>query len=248
MKLHDIFNRKKRSFVIQKATKINTYEYQLSESNQIPNLHVLYKLFLGFRLNGFFVEFGAYDGEYASNTSGLADLGWKGLFIEPVYEYFKECSKRHRKNEVKILNLAVGECNSVVKISKGGALSSISQDVIDKFNSFSWAKGFHNNKWEEVQQMTLNDIFEQNNVPIGFDVLSIDVEGYEWYAIKNFNIEYWSPKIVIVELHDNNPNYDNEWEMAYKIVGYFNSNNYRPIYKDLSNTIYLRNDIKPLNL
>lgn len=36
--------------------------------------------------DGFFVEFGAADGAYASNTRFLADRGWKGAFIESSRE------------------------------------------------------------------------------------------------------------------------------------------------------------------
>ena len=39
---------------------------------------------------GFFVEFGAWDGEYLSNTRSLCDQGWKGLFIEGDAAKYKD--------------------------------------------------------------------------------------------------------------------------------------------------------------
>ena len=49
--------------------------YSLSKSCQIKNLSNIYeKLFGPNKLDGYFVEVGAYDGESFSNTSGLAEL------------------------------------------------------------------------------------------------------------------------------------------------------------------------------
>lgn len=47
---------------------------------------------------GFFVEAGALDGVYLSNTLWLErNLGWTGLFIEPDEESFKALRFRHRR-------------------------------------------------------------------------------------------------------------------------------------------------------
>src|SRR5258706_14970608 len=51
---------------------------------QIPILEGLYEQLFGQRADGCFVEVGAFDGETYGNTAGLADLGWTGLYIEPV--------------------------------------------------------------------------------------------------------------------------------------------------------------------
>lgn len=217
--------------------------YIVSDSCQIPKLEDIYKLFLGFKTDGFFVEFGAYNGEYASNASGLADLGWGGVYIEPVEEYFNQSVERHRNNKVSVINCAIGECNCNVDISVGGALSTISKDVVGKFNSMEWSKGYHNGIFQSVEQRKLDDIFVEQGVPRNFDVLSVDVEGYEWKALKGYNIKEWSPKIVIIELHDNNMNYEMEWGECNKLVRYFDQNGYRVVYKDFSNTVYVRKDI-----
>jgi len=43
--------------------------------------------------NGFFVEAGALDGLFMSNTKTLEDLGWNGLLIEPSKKAVIECKK-----------------------------------------------------------------------------------------------------------------------------------------------------------
>jgi FkbM family methyltransferase len=232
-KKHKIFNEKKE--------RDKNY-YLLSETCQIPNLANIYELFLGIRENGFFVDVGSYDGEYASNTSGLADFGWNGLCIEPVSIYYNKCKKRHKNNAVKVIRSAVGENNGSVDIYIGGPLSTIKKELVNKFNSMGWAKEYHHGKKEKVTMKKLDDLLIEEKAPRNFDVLSIDVEGYEWEILKNFDIKMWMPKIVIVELHDNNINYKLEWENCNKIVDYFDKNNYRIVFKDFTNTVYIKED------
>lgn len=51
--------------------------------------------------NGFFVEAGALDGEYLSNTLWLErDLGWSGLLVEADASSYKELRFKHRKSWV----------------------------------------------------------------------------------------------------------------------------------------------------
>lgn len=54
------------------------------------------------RLNiktGWFVEFGASDGIFCNNTSGLVKKGWKGIYIEGDVVKFQELEKNMRKHK-----------------------------------------------------------------------------------------------------------------------------------------------------
>lgn len=56
--------------------------------------------YLPFR-NGFFIEVGAHNGFYESNTYHLEKFkGWKGVLVEPVPELFKECIKERPNSKV----------------------------------------------------------------------------------------------------------------------------------------------------
>ena len=63
---------------------------------------------------------------------------------------------------------------------------------------------------------------------------------FEKGGLKNFKINQWNPKAVIIELHDNNPIYECLREDCDNIVDYFKYHKYKPIYKDKSNTIYTK--------
>ena len=67
-----------------------------------------------------------------------------------------------------------------------------------------------NNKYKNAKifratSITLNDLLKKYKINRGFELLSIDVEGNELDVLKGFDIEYWKPKIIIIE-----HNYEND--------------------------------------
>jgi FkbM family methyltransferase len=225
------------------STKNHERFYKMSPTCQIPGLDSVYEQYFGRKTNGCFVEVGAYDGEYVSNTSCLADVGWTGYYIEPVHEYFQRCSTRHAKNKnIIVSQLAIGAETGRVDVNVGGALSTISDVMKRNFESLEWSKSsFSGNKKIRVDQLTLDEYLTSHAVKPGFELLAVDVEGYEWNVFRNFDIEKWHPQMVIVELHDQNDDYLLIREDCKNIVRYFADHNYKAIYKDSTNTIYMLN-------
>ena len=223
----------------------NKLFYKLSPTCQIPKLEVIYQQFFGLKNNGCFVEVGAYDGDYVSNTSGLADIGWKGFYIEPVPEYYEKCTFRHKKNfNIKVTRAAVGDQNGEIEINIGGPLSTISSDMKDHFETLKWSKGtFSKSQTTKAPLITLESFLELNQIKPNFELLVIDVEGFEWNVLKNFDIEKFHPQMVIIELHDQNDDYLLIRDQCKMIVKYFEDHDYIPVYKDKINTVYVRADI-----
>lgn len=241
----NIIKRLKKNFAKNSiALPIPHQYYNISSTCQIPKLDFLYEKYFGKIDNGVFVEVGAYDGEYVSNTSCLADLGWKGHYIEPVPEYFNKCSKRHKKNRLtKVSNFAVGAYNGKVQINVSGPMSTIDKKTEQVFKKLPWSKKLISNQYIAVDQITLDDFLVTHDVEKSFDLLVIDVEGYEWEVLKGLDIQLWKPKMVIIELHDQNSDYPHLMENSQRIVNYFETHSYRIIYKDFSNTIYINPSI-----
>jgi len=192
---------------------------------------MLYKHFIGDKDNGVFIDVGAFDGEQYSNTCRLADKGWRGIMIEPVSGSYDKCVKRHKDNDVEVMNCALGNRRGKGVINVHGVISTISEEAKDRFKTLGWWRG---DKTQEIEIETLNAIFDKEG---DVDVLDIDVEGYEWEILRGFDIALYKPKMVIIELHDNNLNYDEGDSM--KIVRYFDDHGYRVVWKDLTNTIYI---------
>jgi len=222
------------------------YYYKLSTTCQIPELGKIYEQYFHKRTDGCFVEIGAYDGEYASNTSGLADIGWFGYYVEPIPEYSQRCVARHIDNKnVTTSQYAIGAKLGQVDINIGGPLSTIRNEMKTNFESMDWAVDLFVDERVKVQQMTLEEYLVKHNVKLKFELLVIDVEGYEWNVLRNFDITKWQPQMVIIELHDQNDNYLLIRDECNDIVRYFANNRYKIIYKDFSNTIYVPENSYP---
>ncbi|GAB5442281.1 MAG: hypothetical protein Fues2KO_26300 [Fuerstiella sp.] len=186
------------------------------------------------------MEFGAYDGEYVSNTAGLADHGWKGLYIEPVPAYAAKCRMRHKCNEVRVIEAVVGSAAGVSSVHVGGPLTTVSESALKTFQDLEWAQGYHTGETIQVQVETLDVLLEVNEIPVGFDVLSVDVEGYESEVFKGFSVERWRPLVLIVELHDFNPDYSEQQATDRSISERLLNSGYQIVLKDFSNTVFLR--------
>jgi len=223
--------------------------YNLSQTCQIPNLSTIYEQYFGKINDGTFVEFGAFDGDYVSNSSGLADIGWTGYYIEPIPQYYEKCKNRHINNKkIIVSNYAIGEKKGKIEINIAGSLSTASKSQLNDFKQIEWASShFQDNETIISPMITLEDYLIKENINPNFELLIIDVEGYEWNALKNFRINKWNPKMVIIELHDQNNNYVSIRDDCNNIVEYFDRNNYKVIFKDHSNTIYVPKDKFPLD-
>ena len=57
--------------------------------------------------DGFFVEFGAWDGMHLSNTCHLAKSGWGGVFIEADEQRFRQLRQNHSSSSLDLINAFV---------------------------------------------------------------------------------------------------------------------------------------------
>ena len=112
------------------------------------------------------VEFGAWDGEYLSNTFNLISKhGWFGLLIEGDRKRAKKLRNNYPfKNQIKAVNKFVGWSSS---------------------NSLEF-------------------ILNQNNVPLNFELLSIDIDGNDYHVWKA--LQKFKPKVVVIEFNPEIPN------------------------------------------
>ena len=104
------------------------------------NLSDIYTKYFGYPSTGYFVEVGAYDGEFVSNTSCLADHGWGGLYIEPIDEYYQKCLNRHKNNDVTVANVAIGLEEGETTIYNGETLTTLDRDQMNRYRQIDWAQ------------------------------------------------------------------------------------------------------------
>lgn len=147
---------------------------------------------------GYFVEVGAFDGVYLSNTYSFEQHGWIGICVEPSSELFKLCEK-NRPGSICIEAACVGNdnlMNVTLEVERSGLLSTVvmqdeGRHEVDEVTDV---------RKETVRAVTLNKILMEN-LPVGknIDLVSIDVEGNEVDVLAGFDVAYYKPRVVILE-------------------------------------------------
>lgn len=224
--------------------------YTVAPDCQVRDLPRIYETVFGQKATGTFVEFGAFDGATVSNTCGLADLGWRGVYIEPVPQYAAACRQRHRANaRVTVVECAIGpESRDAVTLNVGGALSTMDPVMLRAFKTIDWAKpSFEHDSTINVPQRLLHDVLTEHAVAPGFELMVVDIEGYEWDALRNFDLSVWQPTMVIIELEDSHHSFMDAdpiiREKFSLLKKYFFDAGYVIIYKDFINTIYVKHTV-----
>ncbi len=220
-------------------------DYRFPDSCQIPDLPARYReLFGGVKTRGTFVEVGAYDGDAFSNTSGLADLGWRGLYVEPVPEFADACAHRHAANpRVSVASCAVGREVAVVDLYLALGLTTVRREQIDVYERVEWTRGFHQGERIEVPQFPLDHLLRAARVRPGLDLLVVDVEGAEDAVFDSFSLDEWKPSVVIVELIDHHPDFQEFHDVVVRsktVREHITNAGYSEHWADDVNTIFRR--------
>lgn len=246
--MRDLWNSLRRKIAALIAPQVRepssfAYYPQL-QSCQIPDLHFILERVFGQRSDGVFVEVGAYDGVFVSNTWGLATRGWRGYMVEPVASLAEACRANHAHHEhISIHVLAVGPPGKEsINLYLGDTLTSASESTVELYKKIPWASHVTGAGVTEVRSMTLDSFLEEQQVAPGFELLVVDVEGYEPEVFSGFSISKWKPKVMIVELPDFHPDFVELSLPAARLYESLLSVGYRVAYKDRINTVLVATD------
>lgn len=193
----------------------------LSKSQFHQDMFVLSEL--GFKRDGFFVEFGASNGELLSNTHLLEKhFDWKGILAEPGKTWIQNLKQnRSAFIEDKCVWSKTGEALTFCEVSDP-ALSTI-EGCGEDDNHDRYSKKF--DKYE-VQSISLYDLLLKYKAPKYIDYISIDTEGSEFTILEHFDFEKFKVKIFTIE-HNHSPSRE-------KIFKLMSSKNYKRVYQNIS--------------
>lgn len=214
-------------------------DYYPSETCQVSVLADIYRSVLGYRTDGTFVEIGAFDGETYSNTAFLADIGWRGVYVEPVPLHADLCERRHRHNRVEVVRAAVGAAEGSARISVAGPLSSMADDHIESFKSISWSAGFHKDDFIDVPVITPAALLERTGID-RCDVLVIDVEGLERPIVESWPFDRLKPRIAIIETRDHTDEFGEQARLdSLEVIRIMEANGYVQHWREVDNIVFL---------
>lgn len=157
------------------------------------------------RGRGTFVELGAFDGVTQSNTAWLeANRGWRGILIEAIPEAYEQCVRN--RPLAKVVNCACVSSDypqPTVDMVYSGLMSIVRGARTSDLDDDAWVS--LGERLQEVERYTctvpartLTCVLDSWKLRT-FDLLSLDVEGYELEVLKGFDLERFGPRNILVE-------------------------------------------------
>jgi FkbM family methyltransferase len=143
---------------------------------------------------GYFVEFGATDGVFLSNTCLLErEYGWTGIVAEPAARWHKALKENRTCSiDLRCVWSTTGE-TLVFTETNDAEFSTVARfrhsDYIDRSRS----------KEYRVSTVSFSELLSEYNAPAEMDYLSIDTEGSEPLILNSLDFQNWSFRIITVE-------------------------------------------------
>jgi len=155
----------------------------------------------GFKRGGYFVEFGATDGAYLSNTHLLeADYGWRGILAEPARRWHaalranRQCILETRcvwsrsGEQLRFTETPAAELSTLANFSAGDLHARLRRGGVEY----------------PVETISLNELLAANAAPAFIDYLSVDTEGSEFDILAALDFERHRFGLITVE-HNHGP-------------------------------------------
>ncbi len=166
-----------------------------SPSQNFQDLFVLFVL--DNKREGFFVEFGAANGLYISNSLLLERrMGWNGILAEPArsWKAILQASGRRATIDTRCVWSRSGEALTFndtedAMIATVNAFSDVDSHSAERVTG----------KRYEVETISLTDLLDFHNAPKVVDYLSIDTEGSELVILETFDFEKYQFNVITVE-------------------------------------------------
>ena len=144
---------------------------------------------------GFFIEAGALDGVFESNTYFLERWrGWDGLLVEPLPEMYRRLSVNRRARALNCALVSSAARDTTVRIMAAHAVSA----VVDASSNDDDTLGDSAGTPITVPARTLGSILDDADNP-RVDLLSLDVEGFELQVLQGLDFHRHQIDTIVIE-------------------------------------------------
>jgi len=148
---------------------------------------------------GFFIEAGAFDGEYLSNTLYLEkNLSWSGLLIEPNKMAFNSLASRNRKSQLLNACLSLHKYPEEVVFDAADVVGAIQDDTNPDNDTKSWVPAEKRSQYP-LQCFPLFSILLALHNP-RVDLLSLDIEGAELPVLATLPWQKTNIETILLEV------------------------------------------------
>lgn len=142
---------------------------------------------------GFFVDVGAANPQFGSQTWHLEQAGWSGIVIEPRPDMAEQLRRGRQVTVYEVACSSPANVGRMMTLHLRGGYSSLSENLV--------VAGLQPRGTVEVAIRTLDDLLAQSKAPVPIDFVSIDVEGHEIEVLDGFDLARWRPRLILIEDH-----------------------------------------------
>ena len=131
------------------------------------------------------------------------------IFFEPLKDSFKKLKENINSPKAKLVNLALGQSQGKVMMNVESANQGQSSSILTPKMHLKQYPHITFDQKEEVNMTTLDLFYEQENIPeLDFNLINIDVQGYELEVFKGSaqvleKIDYIIAEVNRAELYEN---------------------------------------------
>ena len=152
---------------------------------------------------GFFVEAGANDGVNFSNTYYLERArGWNGLLVEGIPDLYAACVRHRPGSHVANCALVAPENDGSTVTMQYSNLQSIVEGALPYAHVEAGLASQNERTYEvTVPGRTLTSVLD-DVAPSRFDLLVLDVEGYEDQVLRGLDLDRYTPSFALIEVLD----------------------------------------------
>lgn len=191
-------------------------------SQNAEEKHIL--KFFGDR-TGRFLDIGAFDGITFSNVRALYELGWKGVMVEPSPCCFTSLIRNYPKNDVELVNVALGTTSGVAVLhASEDAVSTLSESHQELWKTAA------NFRKITINQLSVSDFLKA--FPGPYEFITLDVEGTNWELLQQIPIMDLGCEMLCVEFGEDGS----------VMKAYLEGLAWELVYSSAENYIFVRRD------
>ena len=164
-------------------------------------------------------------------------------------QFAARCRERHARNpKISVVECAVGNSEAPIILAVGDLVSTADALMAQAFSQIDWAKGRFTGGTIVAPQRRLDAILKEERIAPGLELLVVDVEGWEEDVFASFDLAFWRPQMMIIELVDGHPEFagfsaivERDTRLRKTLLAAF----YRPVYRDAINTVFWNASVVP---
>jgi len=176
------------------------YEKYTKKSYSISNVDLVIERIFKNKNDGIYIDVGCNHPIKYNNTYLLYKKGWHGLNIDLDKKSIDQFNKL-RKRDINILTLVTSIDNEEKELyyyHERSAINTISKELAKSRNQ-------RHKEIKKIKGISLNSIIENSKFKESkINLLSIDIENYEYEALKNFNFDKYEIDVIVTEITDIN--------------------------------------------